>query len=47
MSKSSENSSTSAAGYAMPDTPLIDSSILSSNPGTYEDIHKKTKGKYS
>lgn len=43
MSKSSENSSTSAAGYAMPDTPLIDSSLLSSNPGTYEDLHKKTK----
>jgi hypothetical protein len=24
--------------------PLIDPSLTSSNPGTYEDLHKKTKG---
>jgi len=50
MSKSSEKSSASGANDSAAATntnlgaPLIDPSLTSSHPGTYEDLHKKTKG---
>ncbi len=28
------------------DKPLIDPSLNLSNPGSYEDLHKKTKGSF-
>jgi len=49
MSKSSEKSSASGANDSAAATntnlgaPLIDPSLTSSHPGTYEDLHKKTK----
>lgn len=52
MSKSSseKSSSSATAGLVNPQTveksepSLIDPTLSSSNPGTYEDLHKKTKG---
>ena len=45
------SSDTSSGGCASPygeksgsDASLIDSTLTSSNPGSYEDLHKKTKG---
>ena len=50
-SSSSDKSSTSStAGLTTSsksdksETSLLDSSLSLSNPGTYEDLHKKTKG---
>ena len=44
MSSAGSNNASSPREKSGTDDPLIDSNLVSSNPGSYEDLHKKTKG---
>ena len=44
MSSSSSDSAMSSKDQSGPGDSLIDPNLTSANPGSYEDLHKKTKG---
>jgi hypothetical protein len=45
MSSGSASNAAPTANQAPTETSLIDPSLNTLNPGSYEDLHKKTKGR--